>query len=408
MVERKYHQCSRRGRQSSDWSQLVSDISESILRRLSLANVIRFQTVCSSWCCVAQAYMSSPSRTPFLEAPWLMLNADEDEGSRNNYSFFSLEEKRVFKLKTMREETPKGYCMGSSHGWLVLVDQNADPYLLNPLSGAQIQLPGLRSFPSVVDINHCAEGGLFFQFRVGNCVEINFFESMKELQEKLYYGVVLSLDPSQNSNYVVVVLYYYGRKLSFCKSGDETWTDLSILQSMYCAITYYNDELYALTEDGKVEVWDLRNSLLPVKRMDVGPNSSFPTHTDECYVYNYLVALSGHLFLVVRCVDYGSRVRRVLFTVYKLDFEKMEWIEVESLGDSVLFLDVKHALSLQSVGECQKNSIYFLDCYAFEQIVRRELCLFKFEDKSISSICHWDSGYPFWDYKPYWVVPNPQ
>ncbi|KAK9288889.1 hypothetical protein L1049_017356 [Liquidambar formosana] len=389
-----------------DWSHLPSDLLESILKRLSYANVIRFTAVCSSWRSVVRAYISSNSSYPrFLQAPWLMF-PPEKESKDGDTRLFNLEEKRppyAVKDGMLKKELSESRCLGSSHGWLVLLDQTECLYLLNPFSRTRIQLPDLPNFHSIAK-------------------------------------AVLSSDPGDSNDCTVLVMYAKRSNLAFCKVGDGGWTNLDGKHESYSDILFFNDHLYALPGKSSVEVWDLyalpdKSSVevwdfrepFPTRRHI---NLSYPEKTMEelrqlspsdihcrrlC-----LVEWSGHILLVARFLGYLSnddremniKPRTMLFELYKLDFNEEKWIEVDSLGDGCLFLGENHSLSLsaQDVRDCKENSIYFINFQVKKHYTYGRLALdvFNLEDQSFKSIYRCN----FWRNKPVtdpavWIVPNP-
>ncbi|CAL9178609.1 unnamed protein product [Musa hybrid cultivar] len=43
-------------------------------------------------------------------------------------------------------------CIGSSHGWLITVDESSNMHLMNPLTGAQFPLPPVTTLPFVAAV----------------------------------------------------------------------------------------------------------------------------------------------------------------------------------------------------------------------------------------------------------------
>ncbi|KAG5552086.1 hypothetical protein RHGRI_010242 [Rhododendron griersonianum] len=139
----------RRRPASSDWSGLHSDLLGSILNRLSFVDIVRIGAVCPSWLSVAKSH---PSSTP----PMLMLpdNLGDEERyllsswSEHDYGsscFYSLSDEERYTLSSNQWKLGKTRCVGSSHGWLILSEDQ--PYIYNPFRGVSFQLPSLPSFP---------------------------------------------------------------------------------------------------------------------------------------------------------------------------------------------------------------------------------------------------------------------
>ncbi|KAK9288329.1 hypothetical protein L1049_016780 [Liquidambar formosana] len=435
MADHKYRRCTERRRHSPDLSQLHSDPLELIFKRLSLVDFHRFKAVCSSWNSIAQAYVSSSSSSSSagsLHTPWLMLPPKQEKDGKPSAPirrFFNLEETRVYELKdndddSMTEkELGASRCVGSSHGWLVYLDESTDLYLLNPFSKARIQLPALENLPSIVGVHRFVNGnGTRFAVdcSTGNDFESNWYSSISEFN--IIAKAILSSNPfhCNSSNCRVVVLWCDKSKLAFCECGDRTWTDLDGKHQFYWDIIHHNDRLYALSGNGSVEVWDFHQSssfptrtmhakpsypLTPVK---VRPSLSKGFFSSRCY----LVESSGHLLLAVRFIGESNHplicpYRTLQFHVFKLDFDLNKWVEVESLGDRCLFLGGNHSMSL-SVGEfssCKADSIYFTDDYWERMNAGHDIGVFNLGDKRIKPICQ--SGLEKMEPPPFWVVPNP-
>ncbi|KAL6194677.1 hypothetical protein ACLB2K_035755 [Fragaria x ananassa] len=72
---------------------------------------IVLEAVRSSWKYAANSYIVAPYYKPLPQSPWLVL----------------------------------GCCVGSSHGWLVIMNNDSIMNLLNPVSGESIQVSDIRA-----------------------------------------------------------------------------------------------------------------------------------------------------------------------------------------------------------------------------------------------------------------------
>ena len=127
----------------SSWSWSLSNLPVQllglILGKLYLVDIIHCCAVCSSWRSTVQSHCTQSAST----TPWLMLpgNVEDDSTIR---CFFNLAENKVYKMKNAFEGFGEdAWCVGSSHGWLVILDDEAIPHLLNPFSRVRIQLPSI-------------------------------------------------------------------------------------------------------------------------------------------------------------------------------------------------------------------------------------------------------------------------
>ncbi|KAJ9159340.1 hypothetical protein P3X46_024850 [Hevea brasiliensis] len=325
-----------------NWSDLQPELLELIISKLSFINIIRLKAVCSSWRSFAESYVSFLPRTP-----WLLLPGNQEHHAR---CFFSLEDNKVYQIKNISNLFgDDAWCVGSSHGWLVLLDDEAKPFLLNPFSQVRIQLPTIERFVFLVHKSYF----------------------IKVLRKGFITRAILSSDPSHDNNYVVVLILGYVSRLAFYKKGVSGWTISNGASRKYCDIIYCNDLFYALTLDNSIEVWDFHASL-PIKNREIHP--SVPRkimEATECLrsphcCQSHLVESSGDLLLVLRYLGKEGKLwvcpyRTQNFHVYRLDSNDPNWVEVDNLKNEVLFLAGNHSMSLsaQDFSGFEKNSIYF-------------------------------------------------
>ncbi|KAA8527828.1 hypothetical protein F0562_035303 [Nyssa sinensis] len=314
-----------RRRTSPDWSKLHFDIFESILNRVSFVDMLRCKAVCDSWRSHAKAHILSFYSVLHDQPPLVTCLNEEDDDT--GVCFYNLAGEKL------NINLPKDFyinrCMGISHGCLLVLDQNAKPYIFNPLLGFRIQLPLL-------------------------------------LVERISKAVLTSDPILSNNNYGVAAIFDSGSKLGFSKCGGKNWTGLGGAHKPYCDIMCCKGHIYALSDSVSVEVWDF-NSSVPVKKMDIQPlfpqkkmefeNMFRGRYSNEYYIVESL----GDLLLVVRYMenivqfvdhlaDVVSPYTTNIFHVYKLDFNQKKWVKLESLalGDRVLFLGVNHSVSFSA------------------------------------------------------------
>ena len=70
------------------------------------------------------------SQTPWLLLPW---EEDDDDKEERGLCFFNLDEKKEYRDVCLCREVYEGQCVGSSHGWLILLDKKVESQLLQPL-----------------------------------------------------------------------------------------------------------------------------------------------------------------------------------------------------------------------------------------------------------------------------------
>ncbi|CAL4935770.1 unnamed protein product [Urochloa decumbens] len=101
-----------------DWAGLPGDLLTCIGELLDLSGGLCFRGVCRSWSAALLALMTSP---------WLVIPDGPDIGDRDRFTMLSLP-----TLSPMRWRLEHQRCVGSSDGWLALVDPCLAITLLNP------------------------------------------------------------------------------------------------------------------------------------------------------------------------------------------------------------------------------------------------------------------------------------
>ncbi|XP_077230684.1 F-box/kelch-repeat protein At1g57790-like [Tasmannia lanceolata] len=265
---------------------------------------------------VAQTQKHSPQLAP-QSAPWFAFFHENGE----DQSLFSLSERVscVINIPDMYRKR----CFGSSHGWLLVLDETSgDFFLLNPISMQKIQLP-----PSQ-------------------------FESYD------FSSWILSSPPTDPDS-VLILTAPDEYLVLFCRIGDQQWThqEYKLEEDFITDIVSCNGTLYARTYFGKLAILDFTApSTLRILEAEEPP---WPQAARQ--VKHYLMESLSELFLV-RMV-YRGFTREVHFLeVYKLDFSTMVWVEVESLGDRVFLLGRDMCTSCSATEtRLKRDCIYFLD-----------------------------------------------
>lgn len=300
--------------QPRSWSDLPSELLQLVLGKLSCVDIMRFKVVCSCWCLAANSYISSPLYSPFPQSPWLMYLTPRD-----NFSwFFNMAENKVHKLDKCISSSND--VLGSSHGWLI-----QSKSLLNPVTGAVIQLPPL-------DLNIVGER-----------------------------KAILTSNPSRSESFFVVVISLNGLAYHMHEEHwGSTWTLFGTPDDGYYDITFHNDSLYAMHERGTLEIWKFLRSGSPEKTAaaDVFAGLCRPC-VEDCY----LVESLGEILCVLvvdNCCRGELKSIGTKYRVYKIVDGGKRWEEVKTLNDQALFLGWNHsvAISARDFPEWKRNSIY--------------------------------------------------
>ncbi|XP_077226321.1 F-box protein SKIP23-like [Tasmannia lanceolata] len=182
-----------------------------------------------------------------------------------------------------------------------------------------------------------------------------------ERTETRILKTALSTNPISTQDYIVVAIVTNMWKLSFYKPGDEKWTTINHEWVHYYDVTFFKDKLYGITNSKSVVTCDFASNDFP--------KFSVITHTQENdgADQRYLVESSRRLLKVLRFMDWdpidnenlGWPNRTEGFEDFELDEERGKWIEINSLGDHILFLGFSSSFSLSAreFPRCKGNCI---------------------------------------------------
>ncbi|KAL3619291.1 hypothetical protein CASFOL_036861 [Castilleja foliolosa] len=345
--------------------------------------------------------------------PWLMLPPAFDGGAMN-FNFYSLSENKVITLAGSEEKEladlmskPNHHRVlrGSSHGWLALFNkQNLDLFLYNPISRRHIKLPPIHNLPNV-----------------------------PEHDPRSVSKVILSCSPDQDSESCRAVMIHGDADLmAFCCPGrSKEWTSFGLNSSGYDECVYSSEQelLIGLTNDDKLESWDLRDLSSPRMIMsgklyaNNDPKSEEELSRKEAYDFcvreEHLVVAGHDLLNVTRqimenvgpdglyvdCNDKGSDNcphLTVDFEVYKYDPDERGFFTCWDLDGLALFVGLESdtvALPASSFPGLKANSIYYTDtigtrnwtsshdgkCDEDAPFGGHDIGIFNYDDKTVSS-----------------------
>ncbi|MED6218814.1 hypothetical protein PIB30_030136 [Stylosanthes scabra] len=363
--------------------------------------------------------------SPFLSVPYALLPSiqppkdmdDDDDPSTVNRSILSLSEKKRYEWKNMLKGLVGTWCVGSSNGWIVILDQKGVPILLHPPSSTSINLPPLpRAFLQPVSYSYFAEH-----------------------LRKSFITKASLMCSSSPSSYILAIIFGAHYKIAYCKSA--TWVKLpDDNKQSYCDIVFRDNYLYALTQCGNVEVWNIcvqspKRLFLVTPTMESYYEEEKPYLGDKFSRNLYLVASSAEEIYLVRrfigdfvnedgvVVEEGDLLssedtqplicpyKTKYFTVYKLDMGIKKWKKVTSLPDKVLFLGANESVSMDAKA-ClgfEANSIYFSDDRWEEMSMDymyggHDWGVFNLQEKCVKSLMQCPNRM---NPPPIWVVPSP-
>ncbi|XWS29138.1 hypothetical protein CRYUN_Cryun24cG0002500 [Craigia yunnanensis] len=325
-----------------EWSELPADLVRTIEERLSFyQDKVRCRCICSSW---RSALPEMPHQKRHL-LPWLLVPIKNKNRAGTSFGFFDPLEKKDHCLQLSDPQGKGMLFRGSSHGWIVNVENNTSICLINPLTGAQVQLPPRFKFPDVKNYRPNKPGNEY-GIRVQNG---HGFYTLSRAQVRTYLTekIILSSSP-QSEDFVAVALYGELSQLAYCKLGDRKWTFLDGVHC-YSEILFHRGELYALSGNGAVMVVDIH---LPFPKM---MKFASPPPCDDVTCKLYLVESSAGLIMVERLVACEEAIdaskgifiyKTHGFRIFKLDTSNREWYQVKDTGEDMLFVGCNSSLSI--------------------------------------------------------------
>ncbi|XP_042493888.1 F-box protein SKIP23 isoform X2 [Macadamia integrifolia] len=407
----------------TDWSQLPRDVVEVIARRLTTYfDALRFRAVCSSW---RSAVSQSPHRLPchFPIVP--------NEGFVETTCGFYLSKRTIYRLGLPEDRIST--CIGSSEasdGWLIKVEEDVPDmmHLLNPLTETQIKpLPSM--FPKVLDLSdlRISELGQDYVLQYINYRPFvnSFVDAGSLYMEKVaFFSSNSSLSASSpaddNDKFALLTIHVSG-KLAMFKSGDEKWTIIEDQRSPYDDVICFKGKFYAVDSMGRIVI--------------VEPSATVTLiASHESHVFGgdkkYLVESEGDLLLVDLYLsmdtgddspfenmdiddDFYERIesyiveKTVRFKVYKLYEGRQNWVELQSLGDRLLFLGDNCSFSASACDfpGCKGNRIYFTDAFncsnGEDDYGFKDVGVFNLDDGCIGPL----ASYPGYS-KLFWPPPS--
>ncbi|KAL0314498.1 UNVERIFIED_CONTAM: F-box protein SKIP23 [Sesamum angustifolium] len=383
---------------SVDWADLPPELLQTIAANLqTLADYIRFRAVCQNWRLAAPI---TPRQLP-REFPWLMLPLSR---SSNRRGFFNPLTGNLHRL-TLPEASHSRRRAGSSHGWLILIDESPSIFLINPLTRDKITLPPLSAFPNVTKFDFYSIGR---EYTIRSPENDYYYCNLKEMRDSFIKKVILSHSPYDESNFFAFSILNRHENLAYCKNGHDSWKIIDEARSYGEDVIYFGDAFYAVDKFGSIAICDVNYGDMPmVKHINVGQQIDGDMQ--------YLVGAMGDLLLVSRYLDFEIDIEHYLevcktvkFRVYRFDWNAQKWESMASLDDKVVFLGENSSLALlaSDYPGCKGNRIYFTDDYSgtnYDSIAGdHDIGVYNLEDGSIESL----PCYPQNLHWPIWITPS--
>ncbi|KAJ1260700.1 hypothetical protein BS78_10G252400 [Paspalum vaginatum] len=417
-------------------SELRDDILMKIFAALDIPDLIRAGSVCSAWH-AAYTCLCTLGRWKQQQTPCILYTAKSLGESAAG--LYSLAEKKTYTLAALPDPPIRTrHFIGSAYGWIITADERSELHLLNPITGDQVALPSVITIGSVMPVYD--ENGIIKEYsswcpipgRHGR--PRNY--SLRKLRDTFFEKVFLSSDPS-TGDYIVALIHSPYFQLSFVRSGDACWTSLPQHDDFpHFADCIFKDGLmYAVTHLGEIHVFGFRGPAVKQKVV-------LDRTRDYWFERMYIVQTScGDLLQIWSDIthindvsdpepepdpleeddDFSepemldefeySRHYCTPFKLFKVDLAANKLVDVNSLGDNVLFLGQNQTLCLNAKEHPQlkANHVYFTDNDEYVMIRKnliRDVGVLNLCDKSKEKIVSpqiW-SNWP----SPMWITPNPR
>ena len=413
---------------SSSPSLLKADVSESrpelpvdilmdIFALLEIPDLLRAGAVCSTW---HAAYSSLLSHGCYHrpQTPCLLYTSESD--ADNVACLYNLAEDRVYRLTLPELAIRSRYLIGSSNGWLVTADERSELHMVNPITGEQIALPPVTTIEQVKPI--LDDAGEIKEYELSHFSGEEVFRdptilALNELRDDLYFKAFVFPDEASSGSYIVVLIHQ-PYELSFARTGDSKWTLLAARDS-YEDCMYVEGVLYAVTGACRIDAFDLTG---PTNLRKVIMEETKNFILEHIYITK---TSSGDLLLVWREQDVKGegdvgedapepdlseiKMETRKITLYKVDMEAKQLVEINRLHDHVLFLGYSqtYCLGAEEYPSLKANHAYLTDSerhIAFWKRNCRDICVFNLESNSAEEIvlpqcwCSWPA--------PIWITPN--
>ncbi|EOA28297.1 hypothetical protein CARUB_v10024494mg [Capsella rubella] len=294
-----------------DWSLLPEELLHIIAKYLEdddyCFDVVHARSVCTSW----RSIFPFPS---CLLRPKYHLPAFSDESQ----DFCTLEKIPVFLFRVL---TPPS----ASHFEYFLGDigrDNSDDHMVFPSPvqcSVKLRIPGLD--PTSINIRDCQILSLGYQYRM-----IGWDAASHKTD---YRGVAfLPLDKDGGGDFVV--LLNYSRVLLVLRSSEMRWYRLEELSTGTCSNLFtFRGRFYAIYMNGDMFAID-PYSLEATPLLPTPPHNHsqylVPCGNDEFFMVEKIIPLTGIISF-----------HKLACKVSRLDEEVGKWVEVNDLGNRVLF-----------------------------------------------------------------------
>ncbi|CAN8243698.1 unnamed protein product, partial [Cochlearia groenlandica] len=327
------------------WSKLPVDILRSVFESLSFVDFQRSKMVCSNWYSVSK--QTVPRK---IGSPWLMLFPED---VISGHALYNPREDKIYM--SLRDFSELRF-LANSGKWFLVVDARSNLYIVDVFSETRIDLPPIDSLLSdIITLKRVGDK----EFRTSG------YASTGKARTDDLRGL---LWVDEKTEEYVVVWFFYSRPggLGFCRKGDDHYSYIPLrlgvqkLLNGACDLVLRGYRLYILSTRRYVRVLDLSGQQ---GFQDITVSNPPPMFSPGGYCCDISLAVtsSGEVLLVESLTIESQRS----FTIYKQDpnadpfFQRPILLEVDSLGDEALLLDLGITVPASPTHGIEPNSIYF-------------------------------------------------
>ncbi|CAL4950023.1 unnamed protein product [Urochloa decumbens] len=330
-----------------DWSSLPKELLECIGKRLASGHdAASFRSTCSPW----RAAVPFAALEPLLLLPF--------DPVSDTVTFYRVSEEKAFSL-TLPDARGKVPC-GTSCGWLALMDEAAAVTLLNPFTGARVELPPAdERVPAAASPERVSKVHGRWMLRSGDAVKL------EHLRGVFFQEIMLSAPPDDDAGggeCVAMAVLASSTEVAFCRVGvDGAWALLDTkLEFSVASVVHCQGKFLAIDVVGEISIFSSNST---GANPTATPLPSLSPPGGLCH-RSYLES-DGELHLVGAMVSTFHETRQFTYSsmLYKCNLldRVPEWSRVKDVGDLTLFVSkcFSESFSGTSVSKYKKNSIYF-------------------------------------------------
>ncbi|KAL6841086.1 hypothetical protein ACP4OV_029055 [Aristida adscensionis] len=343
---------------------------------------------------IAFAFVCGPSRghlfTP--EPPWLLLptKTDTDEQA----AILSLANGAAADVDTPAPAMRDYVVVGSSGGWLVTADAEGALRVVNPLTGAQAELPAITTCALFFDAFRI-DSDAFFDLRYGGSPPPgvkwgrSFTLAAAQMRQWFYRKVVLAAAPRPGGYAAMLLLDAHFGVPAFTSAADPVWRMAASYDGVEDAV-HHDGRFYSITYAGDVEAWHRDAGTGEFASAAAAPRLAVDADAGKGHRKYLAAAPDGRLMAVIKHSrevtdlyydDYGflrkareRQVTRVFFEVRVLDMARRRWEDsADAIGDAAVFVGVNASVCVPAAEHrgVRAGCVYYTDDEVGKASLRR-------------------------------------